>query len=117
MSDGRIATFPQDHGDAMSSQGLIDTEGLESPIRNGSRYNAVTHGLTARTVLPGEDPEAFQATVDSFKSGLETRTPLEDKLAEAAALASWQLDRANGAEVARLSRDRMTKPAAESLRA
>ena len=68
-------------------------------------------------MLPGEDPVAFQARVDSFKSGLETRTPLEDELAEKAALASWQLDRANEAEVARLSRDRMTKPAAESLRA
>ena len=102
----------------MSSQGVIDTEGLESPNRNGSRYNAVTHGLTAKTaVLPGEDPEAFQAKVDSFKSSLETRNPLEDDLAEKAALASWQLDRANEAEVARLSRDMLTKPAAESLRA
>ena len=49
----------------MSSQGVIDAEGLESSNRNGSRFNAVTHGLTAKTaVLPGEDPVAFQARVD-----------------------------------------------------
>ncbi len=102
----------------MSSQGLIDTEGLQSPKRNGSRFNAVTHGLTAKTaVLPGEDPEALQAKIDSYKSSLETRTALEDELAEKAALASWQLDRASNVQVARLTRDILTKPAAESVRA
>jgi hypothetical protein len=100
----------------MSVQCVIDTEGLEFTNRNGSRYNAVTHGLTAKTaVLPGEDPEAFQAKVDLFKSDMETRTPLEDELAEKAALASWQLERANHAEVARLNRDMLTKPAARAL--
>jgi hypothetical protein len=100
----------------MSSQRVIDTEDPQKQIRSGSRYNAVTHGLTAKTaVLPGEDPEAFQAKVDLFKSGMETRTPLEDELAEKAALASWQLDRANHAEVARLNRDILTKPAARAL--
>jgi hypothetical protein len=102
----------------MSSQGVIEAEEVQSSTRSGSRYNAVTHGLTAKTaVLPGEDPEAFQAKVDLFKSDMETRTPLEDELAEKAALASWQLERANHAEVARLKRDRLTKPAAASLRA
>ncbi|HEV3309632.1 MAG TPA: hypothetical protein VG815_03840, partial [Chloroflexota bacterium] len=100
----------------MSSQSVIDAEGLQSPKRNRS-LNAVKHALTAKTaVLPGENSEAFQARIDSFKSSLETRTPLEDELAEKAALASWQLDRANNAEVARLRRDILTKPAAEALR-
>jgi hypothetical protein len=100
----------------MSSQGVIDAEDGQCP-RNGSRYNAVTHGLTAKTaVLPGEDPEAFQAKVDSLKASLETRNPLEDDLAEKAALASWQVERASKAEDARLKRDILTKPAAESLR-
>src|SRR4029077_2025119 len=102
---GYSELFPQDQGDVMSSQRVIDAEGLESPKRNGSRYNAVTHGFTAKTVLPGEDPVAYQAKVDLYKSSLETRTPLEDELAEKAAMASWQFDRATEAETARLSRN------------
>jgi hypothetical protein len=101
----------------MSSQSAIETEGPQSPKRNGSRFNALKHALTAKTaVLPGEDPEAFQAKIDSYKARLETRNPLEDDLAARAAEASWKLDRANHAEVARISRDTLTKPAAEALR-
>jgi hypothetical protein len=97
---------------------VIDADVPQSSNRGGSRYNAVKHGLTAKTaVLPGEDAEAFQAKIDSYKSSLETRNPLEDDLAARAAEASWKLDRANGAEVARLARDILAKPAAESLRA
>jgi hypothetical protein len=102
----------------MSSQGVIDAEGMRSPNRNGSRLNAIKHGLTAKTaVLPGEDEVEYQARIDFYKESLETRNPVEDDLAKRAAQASWQLDRANGAETARLTRDILTKPAAESLRA
>ena len=107
----------QDHGDAMSSQGVIDTEGLDSADRNGSRYNAVTHGPTAKTaVLPGENPEAFRARIEAFKEGLDTRNECVAVLAKHAAQASWQLDRANQSEVARLSRDILASAEADARR-
>ena len=42
---------------------------------NNSRFNAVKHGLTAKTpVLPGEDPAALQAKIDAYRTGQQTRT-------------------------------------------
>ena len=86
-------------------------------MENRSRFNAVTHGLTAKTpVLPGESAEEFQGRIDRYKTGLETRTGLEEELAERAAMASWQLDRANRVEVARLARNIHTEPAMAEFR-
>ena len=65
---------------------MLDAEERCSEAGNGSRFNAVTHGLTAKTaVFPWECGEAFQARIDVYKTGLETRTPFEDELAERAA--------------------------------
>jgi hypothetical protein len=81
---------------------------------NASRFNAVKHGLTAKTaVLPGEDPAAFEANLVIFKAGLKARNPFEEKLAANAALASWRLDRANRCEVSRITQNILTK--SESL--
>jgi hypothetical protein len=89
-----------------------------SAIGNGSRFNAVTHGLTAKTVvLPGERAEDYQALIDETKASLETRNAFEDVLAEQAALASWQFRRAIRAETARITCDMLTRPAADALRA
>jgi hypothetical protein len=101
----------------MSSQTLIDAEERETTESNGSRFNAVTHGLTAKTaVLPGEDPELFQAKIDLYKAGVGTRNPLEDELAENAALASWQMRRAVSIQTARANCAVLTKPPADQLR-
>jgi hypothetical protein len=101
----------------MSSQDVIDTEGLDSQNRNGSRYNAVKHGLTAKTaVLPGENPEAFQARIENFKEGLGSRNECEAVLAKHAAQASWQLDRAIQSKVARLNRDILESAEADARR-
>jgi hypothetical protein len=101
----------------MSLQNSVETGDACSPNGDGRRFNALKHGLTAKTeVLPGEDPEAFQAHVEVFKAGLETRNKLEDELAKKAALASWQLDRANRSEVARVSRAILASAEADALR-
>jgi hypothetical protein len=69
-----------------------------------SRFNAVKHGMYARTpVLPGEDAGAFQSRIDTWKADLRPRNELEDSLIERAALASWQLERAERVEVDRLT--------------
>src|ERR1039458_5979701 len=70
-----------------------------------SRLNAMKHGATRKLVLPDEDIEAFKARIAGFKESLETRNPLEEELASRAGEASWRLDRANRAEIARLTRN------------
>ena len=76
-----------------------------------SRLNAVKHGATGKLVLPDEDIEAFLARIAGFKESLETRNPLEEELASRAGEASWRLDRANRAEIARLTRNIETERA------
>ncbi len=81
---------------------MIVGELIEAPARNESRFNAVKHGLYAKTaVLPGEDLEAFRARVEVYREGLKPRNEMEEDLAMKAALASWQHDRAVEAEKSR----------------
>jgi SAM-dependent methyltransferase len=93
----------------MSTEASIDVEDRQSSY-DTSRYNAVKHGLTAKSVLlPGEDGEAYHARVGVYQRGLRTRSDFEDELAELAAQASWKLERSNRAEVARVSREFSSK--------
>ena len=100
---------------------LEDESGADEGISQapgGSRFNAVTHGLTAKTaVLPGESGEGLRAQIAEFKANLETRNTIEDRLAERAAVACWKLDRAERAETARLSSNIHAGPADAALRA
>ena len=69
------------------------------------RLNALTHGLTAQTVvLPHEDAEAYQQRLDDWTADLQPRTKMERYLVERAVRVSWQLDRADFHERARLVR-------------
>ncbi len=47
----------------MDANAVIEVDVQEEKKTNGSRFDVVfKHGLTAKTaVLPGEDPEKFQA--------------------------------------------------------
>ncbi len=75
----------------MNGQDVIEVEPTEAPVRGGSRFNAVKHGLYAKTtVLPGEDAQAFQALVEVYREGLQPRNGMQEDLALHAALASWQ---------------------------
>jgi hypothetical protein len=96
----------------MSADGVIesDVEAIDMdtkpPNGNGSRFNAVKHGLWAKTpVFPGEDGDEFQALVETYKASLGTRNQYEDDLAKCAALANWQLDRAVRVEADRANRE------------
>ena len=85
---------------------------------NGSRFNAIKHGLTAKTpVLPGEDPAALQAKIDAYKAKYQTRDEVEDDLMEMAAVACWQVKRANRIEAHRAARDVVVRKEADALRA
>ena len=71
--------------------------------KDRSRFNAVKHGLTAKTlVLPGEDADALQLRLDGWSESLKPTNDLEQYLVERAVRVSWQLDRADRAEVARI---------------
>ncbi len=60
--------------------------------------------MTARIpLLPGEDDRAFRQRVEAWKDDLKPRTVVEEYLVERAAQVSWQLDRADRAQAARLA--------------
>ena len=69
-----------------------------------SRFNAVKHGCRARLpILPGEDPAVYQDRLETWVDKFAPRDAVEHYLVERAVHVSWQLDRANRAEVARLA--------------
>src|SRR4051812_24503321 len=85
--------------------------------KSRSRFNALKHGLTAKTpVLPGEDADAYQGRIDAWKRDLAPRDHVEDGLAHRAAHLSWLLDRADRAETARLAHLIRTTPAEDADR-
>ena len=72
--------------------------------KDRSRFNAVKHGMAARLpVLPGEDPEAFRAHRDAWTAELQPRGQVERQLVDRAVHVSWQLQRVNRAQAARLA--------------
>jgi hypothetical protein len=69
-----------------------------------SRFNAVKHGMTAKTpILPGEDAGAFCKRLDDWRGELKPRSQIEDYLLERAVQVSWQLDRVDRAQAARIA--------------
>ena len=103
----------------MEANAVSNADVQEEKKPNGSRFNALKHGLTAKTaVLPGEDPEMFQTRIDVYKGGIETRNGIEEDLAKNAALASWQVDRAASLRVAqeKSATAKSTKSDADQLR-
>jgi hypothetical protein len=68
------------------------------------RLNALKHGLTATTiVLPHEDDEAYQERLDGWTRELNPRGDVGQYLTAQAVRLSWQLDRADRHERARLA--------------
>ena len=102
----------------MQSQALIGGEEQQSEGNyDRSRFNALKHGLTAKTaVLPGEDPQLFQSVVEVYKVDLKTQNQVEDDLAESAALAKWQMDRARAAQSARIDHELLIRKEENSQR-
>ncbi len=60
--------------------------------------------MSAKTpVLPGEDAAAFRKRLDDWKDELKPRSKIEDYLLERAVQVSWQLDRVDRAQAARIA--------------
>src|SRR5207253_4282063 len=72
--------------------------------KNRSKFNALKHGLSAKTIVPpGEDADAFQGRIEAWTVDLAPRDDVEQVLVERAATVSWQLERADRADAARLA--------------
>ena len=72
--------------------------------KDRSRFNAVKHGMAAKLpVLPGEDPDAFRAHRDAWTAELQPRGQVERQLVDRAVHVSWQLQRVDRAQAARLA--------------
>ncbi len=68
-----------------------------------ARYNALTHGMTARSdVLPGEDAAEFEARRLAFHIQIRPRNPLEAGLVDRLARDSWLSERTKNSAAARL---------------
>ena len=90
---------------AISRQNGQKSKGPTSPEgKQRSRFNALKHGLKAkRPVLPGEDAQQYQGRLDAWMGDLQPRNDVEQSLVQRAVTLTWQLDRAERAEAARLS--------------
>src|SRR5215472_9492970 len=90
---------------AISRQNGQTSKGPRSAeTKSRSRLNAIKHGLKAKLpVLPGEDAQQYQGRLDAWMGDLQPRNDLEQTLVERAVTLTWQLDRAERAEAARLS--------------
>jgi hypothetical protein len=72
--------------------------------KDRAKFNALKHGMDARTpVLPGEDAEAYRARSAAWMAEFQPGNAFEQFLVEQAARVSWQIERAERAETARLA--------------
>src|SRR4051812_47570429 len=70
-----------------------------------SKFNGLVHGMRAESdILPGEDPAELDRRIAAWADELGADTGPERYLAEAAAKASWRIDRCRAAEAAALTR-------------
>ena len=97
---------------------VVGMNDQRASTRNASRYNAIKHGLTAKTpVLPGEDRAALQAVIDGFKASVQTKNMLEESLVEMAAKCLWRANRAERLEVNRATLDIVARWQTDATRA
>lgn len=97
VSDRKLAA---NRANAKKSTGPKSLEG-----KAVSRLNAVTHGLTAETVvLPGEDQRTFEAERLGWIEDWKPQSQTKMALVERAVAQSWRLRRCVRAETARLTK-------------
>ncbi len=99
----------------LQAAAAVETGGPVARTGNGSRFNAIKHGLTAKTpVLPGEDPAELQAKIDAYTTSHQVRNQAEADLAKLAAMACWRAERANRLEVNRVTGDIVRRSRAQA---
>jgi hypothetical protein len=103
---------------AISRQNGQKSKGPKSAQgKSHSRFNALKHGLKAKLpVLPGEDAQEYQGRLDAWIADWQPTHEVEQSLVERAVTLTWQLDRAERAETARLTAIIRSAPAEAALR-
>ncbi len=119
--DGAAPLAPGTNSDVQNaplSNSMISQRKIEANRRNATRstgprtaegkdkvrFNAVTHGFTAATVvLPHEDEEAYRQRLEDWTSELKPPGKLSQYLVERVVKISWQLDRADSFEQAHIA--------------
>ena len=96
----------------------LRSSGPRTPLgKSRSCLNAITHGLTAATVvLPGEDAEEFERRVAGWQEDLRPCNSFEEELVRQAVGHSWRLERFESMELAMLAEQIATVPAEEAAR-
>src|SRR4051812_12276406 len=91
---------------AANRANALRSTGPRTPLgKSVSKLNGLVHGMRAASdILPGEDAEALDRRIATWADELGAVTEPERYLAEAAAKASWRIDRCRGTEAAALSR-------------
>jgi hypothetical protein len=96
-TDAQIAA---NRRNAQKSTGPRTPEGKARSCRNH-----LIHGLTAKGLLPGEDPETLAALQQSFHDQFHPQGPVEEILVERMAISYFRLGRFTGVEADLLQRD------------
>jgi hypothetical protein len=82
-----------------------------------SRLNAVTHGLTAQTlILAAEEEPEYQRRLAAWRADLAPCNPYEEELVRQTVSLSWRLDRADRVQAALLADWIANGPAEEERR-
>ena len=82
-----------------------------------SRYNALKHGMTAKTVLlPGDDPQEFASRLRFLQDDLQARNRLEAVVIERLAGDLWKSDRSDQSFCTRINLRLRHGPVDQSLK-
>jgi hypothetical protein len=93
MSDSNIPNF-HDRAAINRANAQHSTGPRTDAGKQRSSLNALTHGLTSRTVvLPNEDPAAYQLHAQEFFDEYQPQGPTEKQLVRELADTSWRLNR------------------------
>ncbi|MGD0043580.1 MAG: hypothetical protein ABSE84_24765 [Isosphaeraceae bacterium] len=94
-----MATAAQIEANRVNAQKSTGPRTLEGKAR--ARLNALKHGMSARTVLPHEDPKQLEDRIQQFITDMQPRNALERDLVCQAARLSWEIERAERVGTAR----------------
>ena len=86
--------IPESRTRANRANSLLSTGPRTESGKQRSSLNALRHGLNAQTtVLPTEDPDAYQRHVQQFLDEYAPATPTETQLVHEIANTAWRLNR------------------------
>jgi hypothetical protein len=95
---------------ASRANGALSRGPVTPAGKRRSSMNAVTHGLSAQSVLlPGESDERFQRLLDGFASDFQPHSHIARFQVEQLAIAAWRMRRAQAFE-ASFVREQLAQP-------